>query len=250
MPRIYRNPPVLEAVCEIRSASDQQWDWTIPGLIYDKIKGDFPKKRQQSLMEVQVGTTEEMLLTHGIKPAIGRMQFLNDQESLLVQVGPNIFSINHLKPYTAWANFRSVINDKLHIYVDVAKPQRLERIGLRYVNRIEMSADQVELDDYFTIMPRVPPLLPQVFESFMQQVVVHYEDPPSSLRIILGQAESKSPESIAVILDLDFFTTAAQRVDLDEVLSWLDYAHAEIEKTFDACFTERTHKEIFQEEQA
>ena len=47
MGRRYKNPPIVEALCEFEFISSQPWDLTIPGLIYEKVKDEFPDKRQQ-----------------------------------------------------------------------------------------------------------------------------------------------------------------------------------------------------------
>ena len=47
----YLNPPIVEVVCELRASSDSKWDLTIPGLIYEELKGDFPNKEQRIFQE-------------------------------------------------------------------------------------------------------------------------------------------------------------------------------------------------------
>lgn len=46
MGRKYRNPPLIEALCEFQFVPTQPWDLTIPGFFYEKVKNDFPAKQQ------------------------------------------------------------------------------------------------------------------------------------------------------------------------------------------------------------
>lgn len=40
-----------------------------------------------------------------VKNSIERMQFLTKDEKLLLQVGPDLLSVNKLRPYTSWDLF-------------------------------------------------------------------------------------------------------------------------------------------------
>ena len=42
MSRVYRYSPLVEALCEFQFA-EGEWDWTVPGLMYQEIKETFPK---------------------------------------------------------------------------------------------------------------------------------------------------------------------------------------------------------------
>jgi uncharacterized protein (TIGR04255 family) len=44
MPKKYEKPPIIEAVCEFRFSGKSKWDLTIPGLIYDSVKDEYPQK--------------------------------------------------------------------------------------------------------------------------------------------------------------------------------------------------------------
>jgi hypothetical protein len=52
--RRYAAPPLIEAVCELRLTPDTQWDLTIPGMIYEKVKDDFPNREQRLAQEVEI----------------------------------------------------------------------------------------------------------------------------------------------------------------------------------------------------
>jgi uncharacterized protein (TIGR04255 family) len=108
MGRLYENPPLVEALCEFQFEPNQPWDWTIPGLVYDKIKIDFPKKKQQNMVEM-AARIEQDELRPTIKGGVARMQFLRDDETALIQVGPNLLVVNQLKPYPTRDKFRELV---------------------------------------------------------------------------------------------------------------------------------------------
>ncbi|MBI4488294.1 MAG: TIGR04255 family protein [Deltaproteobacteria bacterium] len=245
MPRIYNKPPVVEAVCEFRFNAPQPWDWTIPGLIYEKIRAEFPKKRHQNVLEVAMQPGEGKV-SQEIKGGIAKMQFLREDESALVQVGPNVLSVNHLRPYPNWPTVKALIIKHLQIYQEVANPESLIRIGLRYVNRIDMPKDNFTLEDYFRALPQLPEVTPQIFASFVLRVEIPYEDLKGRLTFVFGTAPVKT-ENPSFMLDLDMFAIGEDVPPLGKESDWIEAAHERVEKAFDACFTEKTHKEIFEE---
>ncbi len=50
--RVYKNPPILEAVCEFRFVPGSPWDWTIPGLFFGRVCDEFPEKKHQNVVDV------------------------------------------------------------------------------------------------------------------------------------------------------------------------------------------------------
>ncbi|MBV8265707.1 MAG: TIGR04255 family protein, partial [Planctomycetaceae bacterium] len=53
--RRYKNPPIEEAVCDFQFAPGTDWDPTMPGLLYEKLRDTYNEKpRQQQLIEAQV----------------------------------------------------------------------------------------------------------------------------------------------------------------------------------------------------
>ena len=155
MPRRYQRPPLTEALCEFQFAPTEAWDWTIPGLIYSRIKADFPVKREQPIVEMQLrtmGANAPEEVRHGI----ARMRFLTPDETGVVQVAPNLLVVNRLPPYPGWAYFRTLVLAQLDTYVEVAEPKALGRVSLRYLNRVSIPAARLDLSHYFHALPGLP----------------------------------------------------------------------------------------------
>lgn len=238
MGRLYKNPPLIEALCEFQFEPDQPWDWTIPGLVYDKIKKEFPKKKQQKILEMEFRAEQEISQT--VKGGIGRMQFLREDESALVQVGPNLLVVNHLTPYPTWNKFQEMIKNGLAVYNEVANPKALKRISLRYINRLKIPQSEVRIEDYILAVPTIPAPLPQVFATWIQRVEIPFEDSNGVMAMQSGSIRHEVPNSIAFLLDLDFVTLDIQRVNLENAMEWVARAHDEVEKAFEVCITDKT----------
>jgi uncharacterized protein (TIGR04255 family) len=242
----YRNDPIVEVVCEFRFIPDTEWDLTVPGLLYDKLQADFPKKGMLRTVESRVGTDEDALRQ---QVSFGeRVRFLQEDEKAFIQVAPNWLAVNHLKPYPQWENFRPLIRRGFETYVEVAQPRGLQRIGLRYINLVQFEVERIELEDYFTFRPEYPCLSEMMFDVFIVGIEVAYEDERDKLRMQLTSARPESPYRLAVALDLDYFLNRAEAIPLHEAMDWIDQAaHTHIQQAFEDCLTSKL-KSMFRPE--
>lgn len=244
MDRRYKNPPIIEALCEFRFEPGVPWDLAIPGLVYEKIRENFPKRRQAKALEVSVAASPE-----GVEQQVkttDRMQFLREDEKALIQVDRDLLAVNHLKPYPTWREFLPLIRQGFNAYCEVASPKGIRRIGLRYINRIEIPGQRIELEDYFELRPFVGSELPQEFGSFIVGIQIPCEDSRDTLRLQLVNATIETPNAVAVMLDLDYFLAQRDQVPLDNVFEWVEVAHGRVEEVFEACITNRL-REMFEE---
>jgi len=239
----YNNPPVNEALCEFQFESDS-WDLAVPGLIYKQVEDTFPKRRSAKVVSLSLSPQKE-----GIEQQVQteeRVRFLRDDEKALIQVGRCFLAINHLKPYSSWHEFLGLIEQGLTAYREIAAPKRIWRVGLRYINRIEIREKPIELEDYFHFRPFVGPELVQDIDAFICGIQVPFEGSRDTLRLQLTSTTTKDPNITAAILDLDYFLVKPGAVALDKVLEWLNVAHQRVLECFEASIAEGL-KETFEE---
>ncbi len=245
MSRKYKNSPISEAVCEFQFGQDSPWDLTVPGLVYEKVRTAFPKRSQ--IARVTLGISAD---AGGIGQQLGAvpiMRFLSEDEKLLIQVGTHLLSVNHLKPYSSWQNFLPVIQDGFKAYREVASPKSIHRIGLRYINTIQITGQSIDLEDYFEFRPYVGPNLPQTIGPFTLSVQLPFEGSRDILNLRLASLAGISSEVATIILDLDYFLAQPGKVELDKVFTWVDSAHTHVEEIFEACITDKL-RQTFEEE--
>lgn len=237
MSRKYSNPPIVEALCEFQFIPSQPWDMTIPGLLYEKINGEFSEKKQQMGFGVGFQPKEG-----GIEQKVEmsqRIQFLRPDKSALVQVGPDLLTVNHLKSYPTWEAFKPLILNNLRKYQEVAKPKGFKRIGLRYINKIGFDKRPIELTDYFNYYPFIPTELPQMHEAINVRVEIPYEDGSDHLLLTLTGIIPEQPDVLALLLDLDYIMAVPERIPLDQASDWIEKAHTRVENAFEACITDK-----------
>jgi uncharacterized protein (TIGR04255 family) len=244
MSRVYRKPPIIEALCEFQFV-EEGWDWTIPGLIYQELKDRFPQKRQAQVVEFEV-QAELPQFSQRMKGGPGRMQFLRADESALVQIGPNLLAVNHLPPYPHWSEFKVLVFDALSIYERVARPKGFRRIGLRYINRIEIPETAFDFSAYFNLGPHLPDEIAAPYGTILMRVGLQHETEQGQLLLTFASTPNNDAPTSAFILDLDFVTIAEGELTLETARDWVEGAHGHIETAFEACMTDRL-RDIFEE---
>jgi len=62
----------------------------------------------------------------------------------------------------------------------------------------------------------------------------------------LASAIVETPDTVAVMLDLNYFLAQAGGVSQDDVFEWVEVAHSHVEEVFEACITDRL-RQMFEE---
>jgi len=245
MGRKYANPPVEEAICEFRLTPETRWDLTVPGLLYERLKQTFPQKEQRMIQEVELAPGPQGLQQQSRTSE--RLWFFSDDRKMLAQVGPRLVAVNALKPYPGWAGFKPGIEIVWKSLQEAIQVEGLERIGLRYINRVELDGPNVQLNEYLDFYPFLGQRLPQRFVSFFAGVEFSYSDDRDRCRLQLAPIPIPGKEGKAVfMLDLDYFLIRPRGVAVEDALAWVEDAHSRVEEVFEGCITD-TLRNVFEE---
>ena len=208
--RVYRNPPIEEALCEFRFTSGRPWDVAIGDRLQSAL-GDEYGGAVRVQQQVDLGITVEVRTAPAVKAAGAgtAVQLANAAGTRLVGVGDNALRVHMLKPYqdkeargpVGWDEFRPRIVRALEAYWQVAEPEGVHRVGVRYVNKIVVPETRVRIEDYLPYaLPEVE-VLPDTVSNFVTRVEYTYED---GVRLILSQGTVASPlDHAAMLLDID-----------------------------------------------
>lgn len=246
MNKKYKNPPIIEALCEFQFEPTTSWDIAIPGLIYEEVKDAFPKRFQLQLQSSQINLNigkDEAEIIGQIVPLI---RFQRTDDLALIQVGPNLLTINHLKPYPSWQGFLPLIETGFKAYQKVVNPNGIQRISLRYINRIEIPALHVTLEKYFEFRPFLGTKKLQNINAFTVGIQIPYEDGKDTLNLQLSSIPSNNSNTSAMLLDLNYLLPKQEDIVWDNVTKCVEIAHNRIEEIFEASITEEL-RQIFEE---
>lgn len=244
--RKYKKPPVVEALCEI-FFNDSKWDSTIPGLFFDKIKGNYPKKRELEQIGVEVSIAKD-IQNQRIRRRDKRIQFFKEDMSQLIQIEKDMLVVNQLKPYPRFEDWKPAIDSMLSLYDNLTKPKGIRQIGIRYINRINIPHLKFKMEDYFYLYPEVPQSLEAIHGKFMMRLEILPKNKGHHLIITFGSAPANSPGVSTEMLDIYDIFSLPEQISINDVDKYIMGAHENIELAFENSITQKT-RDLFEEEE-
>lgn len=244
--RQYANPPLIEAVCEFRFQSENPGDVSIPGLVYAELRNDFPRRLPNPSLGLRSIVTDPEGNQREVNQQLREpsLRFWRDDEAGAIIVGPNRLALSVYQPYPSWLTWQPIIKQAFGVYVEVANPTGIQRIGLRYINQIEHSSDEFEPDEFFNFYPFVGDSLPQDLLTFSMNVLIPFNEDRDRLRLQLNTGNRAINGRVPTILDLDYFLDKPGIIPIRDALDWLEDAHSHVEETFEGCLKDAL-REIF-----
>lgn len=116
------------------------------------------------------------------------------------------FSFSRFQPYQDWDTFSREARDLWGRYAALTKPERVTRIGLRYVNRMDLPLPFNDFKEYLLTVPEIAPGLPQGLSSFFFRVVIPVDQAEAFATITETIVEGEVSKGVVpVILDIDVF---------------------------------------------
>lgn len=218
MSKHYQNPPLLEAVCEFKFQPNPNWNPAVPDLFYEKVQTQFQQR-------------EEINGSNGDEPApSAKTKFRRADGSALLQVSPKLLAINQLRPYPTWPQFKKTLLEAYAIYRELAQPSGLTRLGLRYINQIEIPGTIIEIGRFLRGCPAG-------YHKLFLSTEFPFAAEGENLAMILAHAPHDEGEFLRFYLDLDY---GAFPITAEEIDAALERAHERIEQIFEASLTDET----------
>lgn len=250
--REYRNPPIDEAICEFRFEPDQDWNLTIPGRLQTELGGEYVgKPREQKVMEVGFSSSGNQPPSIQFGEGIARVQLATVNGIRTVGIGQDVLSIHMLRPYhdpnhslprgSGWTEFYDRIEEALTAYWVVAAPKGVNRVGIRYINRLTIPRVPVSVDDYLRCALPTVKGLPETLSTFFSRVEYVYGD---DVRLILSQGSIDEPSGRGgFLLDLDVICQT-NCIGSTDALAKADDLHTREGIAFEALITDKA-RELF-----
>jgi len=177
-------------------------------------------------------------------PLAGKIEghlYTSVNKTRVVQFRLDGFSFSRLKPYESWARLREEAQRLWHLYAGATSPEMVTRVGLGYINRLEVPLPILELSEYLTAPPTVPLTLPQSMIAFLSRVAIE-ELSLEALAIITQAADSLRPGSTVAPIVLDINVTKDVQFSVDSAAVWetLDQLRGFKNQIFFDSVTEKT----------
>jgi uncharacterized protein (TIGR04255 family) len=242
MSELLKNPPLVEAACEFQFDPSSKWDWTLPGRLFDKIGNEFSERMDVHRMGLTIQQAGGKVSQPSvIEAGTDRIQLKRPDGSAMIQIGPRQLIINHLRPYPNWNAFRDLILRMYETYNSLIEGGFLGRIGLRYINQIELTGKDYK--ELITVWPSFSHSLKRDVATFYQRYELKHNKPEGLLIHQTGLIQTEDKNML--VLDLDFVASSASSITGQKnVADWLDQAHDRVEESFIDSLTPSAYKRL------
>lgn len=236
----YPNPPIQEAVCELHFdpplVSDVEGLTTFRSVWAD----EYPNQKIVEEQHVEFQISQEDVKTER-KPKGHRLICRSANGSRLVQLSGTFLAINHLKPYAGWKeSFREDILLQASRFLEAAGDRKIRRVGLRYIDKIDIPEAPAVWENWFQFKLPVPPLPDGKTTGFQMQF---RNDLPDGRRLVINVVTSppSSPGTSSVVLDLDA-TWEGSPVEFPALAEILETVHTPLGSAFEGYLTDKVRQ--------
>ena len=229
VPKLTR-PPLREALVDIRLREE------LPASVLPKFQAPkgFPVTKEMRLGQFQLKVAKDEPIRAEVlnEGALGR-RFEREDGSEIVQLRRNGLTYSILKNYPGWEVLSEAAHDAWRDFLVVSGPVNVSRLAVRYINAINIPLG-ADYDEYLTTGPRVPKAVPPIVTSFMQRVLVPFEEDLATA-IFTQTLEMPGP----AILDIDVFTECSFEGTSADIWSRLEKLRGIANRIFFSSLTEK-----------
>lgn len=156
----YKRPPIIEAVIEIRL--DEEISDSNKNKIWRDFIDEYPLEDMVIAakdVEIKIdGNADNATTSTKIEKGLRRLSANADEVILLWK---NSFIVSQLAPYPGWEAFIGRFEQGWSIWKKTAGYKNISRIGVRYINRIDIPSSDIEqpISRYLSIYPNIPETL-------------------------------------------------------------------------------------------
>ena len=194
-------------------------------------------------MEIKPDAPPQVALAPG--SGLAGYLFRSADTKQAVQALRDGFSFSRFRPYEEWDTFSKEARTLWERYAALAKPDKVTRIGLRYINRLELPLPFDDFKEYLLTGPEIAPELPQGLASFFFRVVIPIDEAKAFGVITETTVESEATKTVVpLILDIDVFRTGAFPVAADKLWPSFDQLREAKNRLFFKSLTDKA-KDLF-----
>ena len=245
-PRHLTKAPITEAIFDFRVKARPGFRAEEFEPLKTQLADRFPivrdRRGKEALFVVKKG--------EGIPPVVRDLGlqgyfFKAADERTLAQFRIDGYTFNRLKPYTNWEELFPLAFDLWHQYSEIARPEEITRLALRYINHIQLPIGEFEFETYLRAAPVIPEELPQHMSSFLTRTTLH--DLENHVAAHVSQVLETNPgiPKRRVILDIDAFWEGQLMIEEKERITEIFGKLRELKnRIFFNSLTEKTLREF------
>ena len=240
----YSKAPIIEAVIDIQAAFQSEISIEELNIFADSLKEQFPIRQKIASFRMQFDPQlkdEANNKQISSRDEIG-LKLVDAANTRILQLKKTGFTYSHLPPYSDWSNFSGEARKYWDLFVQHFKPATVSRSAVRYINRIDISDDTVEIKDYLNIYPHIPEGVSQIVTGMHLQLMMPQDDLQSMAIINEAVVEPAFDKGFSVLVDIDLFNSSA--LEPSKVWNILEQLRNRKNDIFEHIITDETRRLI------
>jgi uncharacterized protein (TIGR04255 family) len=239
----YPKAPITEALIDLQVELPEGTTVTDLATVHVGLEAAYPTKKNRILGEVQAQVGNEGTTAAARSKHLGYV-FMSDDATQVFQARLDGFTMSRLAPYDSWEPFRNEAKRLWTVYCSVARPVKVTRLAVRYINRLDLPLPVADLKEYLRTVPEVSPDLPQNLAGYFMQLRIPQEDISSVLVVNQTIIDPVKPGVASVVLDNDIFRTDDFGINETEIWDFFEVLRKRKNDVFEACITDKA-RELF-----
>ncbi len=230
----YPKAPITEAVMDIRVAHRR--DLEVGEFSILAAGSDFSETADQFSVTaaIPIGASA----TQTITPVKEGFQFAARAKNKMFQAQRRGWAFNKLAPYETWEQFSSEGRLLWKRYRDIARPEAITRVALRYINRLDFPLPFKDFKDYILTVPEIAPELPQGLSGFFMQLQIPQVDLAAVAVLNVAMVPPTAADVCSVALDIDVFRDRDVAQTEDEMWAYFEKLRERKNHIFELCITD------------
>lgn len=214
--------PIVEAIIDLRARATPPWE---PGTVRERLTAAL-----ESYSEALELVEQRFEFTPSVPPRATASQsasrgvmLRSSDERQIVQLRHDGFSFSRLAPYEQWETFVAEALRLWGIHCELLQPEDVQRVSVRFVNRILLPLGS-DFGDFFQVEIAKVPAPSWTLQGFLRQHSWLLPDAVTSANVVLtNHIPEGMPPQLPVILDIEAVqhATIAVQEDLSARLAHL-----------------------------
>ena len=240
--RIYPNPPIVEAVVELRFEGGVPWTPEVRAAVKARLPAYSGAPRASQQIELHAALAEGSVTT-GARTTLQAVLYPSANGSSLVGLGTGHVSVHALAPYPSWETFLERIEAAVAAYTEVVTPTSISQVAVRYIDRVKLPGGVESLADYFVGIPARPETMPAKLAAF--HVVLQAVDEDGTLALLtLSTAVPDADQRPIILYDLNLVRGLPAATPIAGWRGQVEDLHARQRDIFEDSITDKT-RELF-----
>jgi uncharacterized protein (TIGR04255 family) len=235
---IYQKNPLREVICQLRFPPILRIEER-PADFQDRVRDQFPDFTQS------VEPVSPAPPPAGIRPdKVSNYQFSSEDGTWKTNLTRTFLSLS-TNAYERWEVFREKLDIPLQALIDVYKPHRFTRIGLRYVDVIRRSLLGLDKHPWSELLNTCllgvagDPSLKEFIEAYQASYILALKSGEDRVQVVTGLRQDPQSDETYFEIDSDFFTS--QPTSLEGATEKLTYFNTRASRLIRWCITEPLH---------